>query len=210
MSVGQCLRRARLNSGLTLDGVSHTTKIPLWILHSIELDDFSRVPGGVFVRGYLGAFARAVGLDANEILTSHFGPPREAVTAPPEVRRPGYTGTPLWQLAALVVLVVATAVVWRDAWKRADDAQANAPSPVELAPQVPPTPRVALTSTALPSNAHDQSAPVVTAAVTTVVSETPTNGDDVVASQEPATTSATDPSDSTALGEPDSSTQIDP
>ena len=62
MSTGERLRRARLDAGKTLDQVAADTKIQLWILEAIERDDLSRVPGGIFVRGYLTAFARAVGV----------------------------------------------------------------------------------------------------------------------------------------------------
>ena len=210
MSTGARLRRARLDAGLTLDHISDTTKIPIWILHSIEVDDFSSVPGGVFIRGYLVAFARAAGADANEILTSHFGAPREVVVAvAPEERRRRYIGTPLWQVAALIALIVATAIVWRDAWKGAD-AQANVPSPAELTPPMRPPSPAPLTSTALPVSTQNQTTPpVVAAAVTTaVVSET---FKPIVASQEPATTSASDPIVvSSEPDEPSEPSELDP
>ena len=213
MSTGPTLRRARLDAGLTIDQVSEITKIPLWIVQSIERDELARVPGGIFVRGYLAAFARAVGIDANEILTSHFGS-REIVTIPaPEVRRPGYTGTPLWQVAALIGLIIATAIVWRDAW-RAADAQASVRSSAELATRVRPSAPPSPGSTVLRVVTQDRSArppvkaEVVTAAVTTtVVSETPAP---VVAPHDQATTSTTDPTSGTSgVDEPIAPSEID-
>ena len=194
MSTGARLRRARLEAGQTLDQVSESTKIPLWILHSIERDDFSQVPGGIFIRGYLSSFARAVRVDTNEILTSHFGPPPDAVPAPaPEVRRPGYTGTPLWQVAALIALIIATAVVWRNAWKGASNAQATAPARTEVSPPIraaaPPPPLV--TSAAQPVNAVDQPSSIVSAPapVAALAKQTPPP---VVAPSDATPTSASD------------------
>jgi cytoskeletal protein RodZ len=170
MSTGARLRRARLDRGLTLDQVSDSTKIQLWILNAIERDDLSHVPGGVFIRGYLAAFARAVGVDTDEILTEHFGPPAPpAVTQAPDIRRPVYTGTPPWQAAALTVLVIATAVVWSHNWRAGATvaARANglsrtgkagaaskpseATSRVAVAPPVEPTPGTVPAASAQPS-----------------------------------------------------------
>ena len=64
MSVGERLRRGRLDARKTVEQVATETKIQLWILEAIERDDFSRVPGGVFIRGYLTAIACAVGVTA--------------------------------------------------------------------------------------------------------------------------------------------------
>lgn len=60
---GARLRQAREQAGLTLHDVAKQTKIQRWILTAIEEGDLSRVPGGIFIRGYVTAYARAVGLD---------------------------------------------------------------------------------------------------------------------------------------------------
>ena len=62
-TAGARLRQAREQAGLTLHDVAQQTKIQRWILTAIEEGDLSRVPGGIFVRGYVTAYARAVGLD---------------------------------------------------------------------------------------------------------------------------------------------------
>jgi cytoskeleton protein RodZ len=158
MSVGPRLRRARLDAGLTLDAVFEITKVPMWILQAIERDDVAHVPGGVFIRGYLTSFARAVGLDSNEIVSSHFGPPPEPAPAPaPVIERPRYTGTPLWQVAALMVLIVATVIVWRDAWRT--DVAAAEPAP-QLATPAPPAFHPATPPVIMASNVAPPVAPV--------------------------------------------------
>ena len=65
--VGARLRQARERRGLTLKDVADTTKISVPALKAIESNDFARLPGGVFRRAYLRAFASAVELDGRQI-----------------------------------------------------------------------------------------------------------------------------------------------
>ena len=139
MSVGERLRRAWLDAGLTLFRIGDGTKIPFWILESIERDDFSRIPGGIFIRGYLDAFARAVHLDPHEILTAHFG---ERPTPVPPHSEWQPTGTPLWQTAILAVAIITLGVMWANAARSNSDARsAPASSVAPLAQTKPPAPK---------------------------------------------------------------------
>jgi cytoskeletal protein RodZ len=65
--IGSRLRQARETRGLSLRDIANTTKISTAALHAIERNDFARLPGGVFSRAYVRAFAEAVGLDADEL-----------------------------------------------------------------------------------------------------------------------------------------------
>ena len=65
--IGSRLRQARELRGLTLRDIAATTKISMMALVAIEQNDFERLPGGVFRRGYVRAFAAEVGLDADEL-----------------------------------------------------------------------------------------------------------------------------------------------
>jgi len=152
MSTGERLRRARLDAGKTLHQVAAETKIQLWILEAIERDDLSRVPGGVFIRGYLTAVARAVGVSPSEVVTAHSPetPPPPAVTpvpSPPPDPNEGST-TPLWQYVVIVAMVLAAAVLWRNMTRSSSEvATALAPPPSATAPRPPapsPAPAVGL------------------------------------------------------------------
>src|SRR4026207_1763144 len=79
MSTGERLRRARLDAGTTLGAGAADTNNQLWILEAIERDDLSRVPGGIFVRGYLTAFARAVGVSPSGVLAAYSPKPSPAL-----------------------------------------------------------------------------------------------------------------------------------
>jgi cytoskeleton protein RodZ len=149
MSMGERLRRARIDAGKTLDQVAAETKIQLWILEALEREDFSRVPGGVFIRGYLTAFARVVGLAPSEILaeyTSETAPPPAPPSqpAPPDLNdRPN---TPLWQYVVIVAIVLVGAVMWRNMARSNPDVvvtRTSAPPVSVPAPAPPPAPAAA-------------------------------------------------------------------
>src|SRR5690348_7416535 len=59
--IGVSLAAARLRRGLSLEEVSRRTKIGVGSLLAIERDRFTDLPGGIYLRGMLRAFAREVG-----------------------------------------------------------------------------------------------------------------------------------------------------
>lgn len=69
--IGSRLRQAREARGLTLRDIATTTKISMTALVAIEHNDFARLPGGVFRRAYLGAFATEVGLNADALVREY-------------------------------------------------------------------------------------------------------------------------------------------
>src|SRR4051812_25256080 len=87
MDIGADLRNARVARNRSLEDISRSTKISSSVLRSIEDEAFEKVPGGVFTRGYLRAYAREVGLDPDEVVRRYrleFEPPEP----PPEPDHP--------------------------------------------------------------------------------------------------------------------------
>lgn len=70
-SLGTYLRHERELRQISLEEISQTTRIPLRTLQHLEDDDLDRLPGEVFVRGFLKSYARSVGLDLEEVLERH-------------------------------------------------------------------------------------------------------------------------------------------
>jgi hypothetical protein len=173
MSTGERLRRARLDAGKTLNQVAAETRIQLWILEAIERDDFSRVPGGVFIRGYLTAVARAVRVNPSEVLTAYSLETAPPVIPPDPTPAPdpneGPT-TPLWQYVAIVAMVLAAAVLSRN-MTRSTSEVATAPAP--------PPPATASGAPA-PSPAPAVGLPTAAGATATTGAMTPTNAPLVV------------------------------
>jgi cytoskeletal protein RodZ len=128
-TVGEQLHRAREDAGLTLRHVADQTKIQQWILAAIERDDLSQVPGGVFIRGYLMSFARAVGLDGERIWAEYRAerPVRTVEPDPvPVPRQIPYVGP--WTLIRVASIVLVAIVIWRNATRSNPDIAAPQPS----------------------------------------------------------------------------------
>ena len=68
--IGARLNQARLMANLALQDIADRTKISLRFLSAIENDDFSALPGRVYIVGFTKAFARAVGLDEESLVTA--------------------------------------------------------------------------------------------------------------------------------------------
>src|SRR4030081_3552012 len=66
-SIGERLRRQRLQNRISLETVSLETKIGVRLLEAIEAGQFEKLPGGVFRRSFVLQYARALGLDPEEI-----------------------------------------------------------------------------------------------------------------------------------------------
>jgi cytoskeletal protein RodZ len=67
-TVGVLLRQLREHRGLTQEAVSLETRIPVASIRKIEDNRFGELPGEVFVRGFLRAYARALGVDASRVM----------------------------------------------------------------------------------------------------------------------------------------------
>ena len=64
--IGAHLREARERAGITLRDVAAATKISVPALEALERNDIGRLPGGIFVRAFVRAYAKQVGLDPED------------------------------------------------------------------------------------------------------------------------------------------------
>ncbi|MBZ5532681.1 MAG: DUF4115 domain-containing protein [Acidobacteriia bacterium] len=81
-SFGDRLRREREMRGITLDEIAESTKISRKNLESLEKEDFDSLPGGIFNKGFVRAYARYLGIDEEQAVAdyaanSHEAPPPE-------------------------------------------------------------------------------------------------------------------------------------
>lgn len=70
--IGDLLQKARIMKKLSLEEINDETKIRLDQLKAIEAGDFQKLPGEVYVKGFIMNFARAVGLDEHEVLKKYY------------------------------------------------------------------------------------------------------------------------------------------
>ena len=70
-TIGEVLRLARTNQGLTLEGLHKKTEIQLDMLEAMEADDFDQLPGPFYTRSFLRKYAWAVELDERIVLDAY-------------------------------------------------------------------------------------------------------------------------------------------
>ncbi|MBW2229683.1 MAG: helix-turn-helix domain-containing protein [Deltaproteobacteria bacterium] len=68
---GAMLRRARMRRGFDLDQIADITKVSIANLSHIEEENFADLPATVYVRGFLTAYARTIGLEPTRVVASY-------------------------------------------------------------------------------------------------------------------------------------------
>ncbi len=71
LTLGEKLRQAREERGISLSDVAEQTRISGQYIESIENDDYRSLPGGIFNKGFVKSFAKYVGLDEQEALQDY-------------------------------------------------------------------------------------------------------------------------------------------
>jgi cytoskeletal protein RodZ len=75
---GDKFRKAREKKGISLEDVSNVTKISARNLQAIEEEHFDQLPGGVFNKGFIRAYAKHVGLDGEQAVNEYLACLRQA------------------------------------------------------------------------------------------------------------------------------------
>jgi cytoskeleton protein RodZ len=70
-SFGERMQRERELRGVTLDEISVVTKIGTRSLKALEEEDFEKLPGGIFNKGFVRAYARYLGIDPDEAVADY-------------------------------------------------------------------------------------------------------------------------------------------
>jgi cytoskeleton protein RodZ len=115
-SFGERLKREREMRGVSLEEVSAATRISTRFLAALETEQWDRLPGGIFNRGFVRAVAHYLGLDEEALIAEYAAAtndrPAFAVTAKslPKSRRPA---RPWLALLAVVALAAAGWLAYR-------------------------------------------------------------------------------------------------
>ena len=67
-TLGEELRHRREQRGISLAEISEATRIGTRFLKGIETDNFSILPGGIFTRSFIRAYAKHVGMNEDEAI----------------------------------------------------------------------------------------------------------------------------------------------
>src|ERR1043166_6623023 len=153
---GERLKRERELREVSLEEVAKGTRIAERFLQALENEQWDKLPGGVFGRGFVRSTARYLGLSEENLLSEYDLARGESANPIPQ--RPGerIPSPPKWTPAAatlaLVALVATLVFAGRYAWKayQAHRAQTKSSAIVGLPPAVM-TQSLAVRSTSLPT-----------------------------------------------------------
>jgi cytoskeleton protein RodZ len=83
LTVGSRLRAAREKRGVSLRQIANSTRISVMSLEALERSDLARLPGGIFTRAFIRAYAQEVGLDPDRTIQDFIAesPPEAAGTS---------------------------------------------------------------------------------------------------------------------------------
>jgi cytoskeleton protein RodZ len=133
------LRQARQAQNLTTAEVARRLKLTVWQVEALESGQYQRLPGMVFVRGFIRNYARLLKLDPEELVHADTGlVPQSAPlpAAPPSRDIPFPTaGTWRWQrYAAAAAVVVAVLAIYEFFFNDEPGTGTPRPGPVAALP----------------------------------------------------------------------------
>jgi cytoskeleton protein RodZ len=144
-SFGENLRREREMRGVGLEEISSATKISVRLLEALEAEDFPKLPGGIFTRSFIRAYAKYLGLDEERILAEYqlAAPPtadvddKRPVTPRPVGSGGNLRGRIIAVTAAVVVIAWAYVLFHQAHGKPRPSATPQSPASTDASP--PPT-----------------------------------------------------------------------
>lgn len=157
-SFGEHLRREREMRGISLDEIVATTKIGRRLLTALEEEQFDLLPGGIFNKAYVRAYAKCVGMNEDEAVAEYLAAAQET---PPDTKviahqhafhgdfRPERATFPVLPVIVLLVVVAGALGGWK-LYQRHQQSQEqvasiptsemNAPLPATSTPAATTTP----------------------------------------------------------------------
>src|SRR3954453_10562263 len=79
-SFGERLKREREMRNVSLEEIAESTKIGKRNLEALETEDFDKLPGGIFNKGFVRAYAKYLGLDEDQAVTDFLAAENAAST----------------------------------------------------------------------------------------------------------------------------------
>lgn len=117
---GSRMRLAREQRGISLREIAESTKLSVSALEALERDDISRLPGGIFSRGFVRSYAAEIGVDPETAVReflSQFPDDSIAASGPHNARADGAPagisrGLRAMMIVTTIVLVAAAILFW--------------------------------------------------------------------------------------------------
>ena len=141
-TVGERLKAAREEKGLSLEDIAAQTRIPQRHLESIENADWNNLPAPTYTVGFAKSYAAAVGLDRNEIgdqLREEMGGQRFASSQAEVIEAADPARTmPKWLVISAVVAVILLIIIMSVLNRRSLE-QPSSPTATASTPAPPAT-----------------------------------------------------------------------
>lgn len=119
-SFGERLQREREMRGVSIEEIAASTKIGSRLLRAIEQEDFDKLPGGIFNKGFIRAYAKYLGLNEDQTVADY-------LAALEQAQRPLGQPEPATGDGVRVIPLAATAVTEATSEPTASELRANLP-----------------------------------------------------------------------------------
>jgi cytoskeletal protein RodZ len=112
---GARMRQAREAQGVSLRQIAETTKLSVRALEALERNDISLLPGGIFSRAFVRAYASEIGIDPEQTVREFIAQfPHDSVTigsphVPPNLDTDGGGRRRLFGIVAMVLVIAVLA-----------------------------------------------------------------------------------------------------
>jgi cytoskeleton protein RodZ len=104
---GERLKRERELREVSLDEVAKATRIARRFLEALEDEQWEKLPGGVFGRGFVRSIARYLGLSEENLLSEYDLARGESASPPPQKPEERIPSPPKWMPVAAALLLFA-------------------------------------------------------------------------------------------------------
>lgn len=147
-SFGQKLKLEREKRAITLEQISSSTKIGTRMLKALEDENFDQLPGGIFDKGFVRAYARHVGLDEDQAVADYLEASGQGLAPLPDSKVDGEfageqsresapTGQIPWGWLAAGLLMIALALFFWSRWHHKSEAPPPPASSTNSQPLAP-------------------------------------------------------------------------
>lgn len=123
---GENMQREREMRGISLQEIALSTKIGVRSLQALEEEDFEKLPGGIFNKGFVRAYARYLGIDEEQAVADFQAARTEKMPAPfgQTLQKVYQTQPPKESHSGIIVVIVLAVLVlgglgylgWRMKW----------------------------------------------------------------------------------------------
>ena len=147
-SVGEHLRDAREQKGLSIQEVADQLYLEQRIIRLLEADDYEQLPPPAFVQGYIRAYAKLLGLAGENLIQSyrrqrhpHYPPLHVQDTTDQRQTASSKDSWHKWLTFVIVIVFMALVALWRQTTQTPSPTAAeNAGEPASPAPAVTEVP----------------------------------------------------------------------